>query len=484
MLKFRTIIVWLCKKFNRQELLELVHELNLILKDKYAQPKPRDDFKEKHPNYRNFKVDPLAPLETAEFSKPAPQLNYKELLNQYLKEHGKPLKPIKHSKKDNLVPQAIRCSHCNAPHNYLYFNDGKKRSQLKCKICHNTSPVKPRFKKDKSKYYCPYCNYALYLWKQLPEVSIYKCGNRNCPHRLRELNKLNEDEKKLRTERSSQFKIAYQYREYHYQPDQLKVAEPTKPKVSLDKIYNNIHILSLVLTLHISYSITARKTAHMLKNIFGIQISYQTVLNYVQAAAYYCHPFNQKYKGQIDGLLAGDETYVKVKGIWHYAWLVISTVSRKIVAYHFSDNRSVKPAITTLLDMISNVKQYINITLVTDGNPSYVAALHFVNAQIKTFSLTLKKVIGLKNLDAESEEFRAFKQMIERLNRTYKYHIQNQNGFNSVNGAVCKLVLFVTHYNFLRPHKSLNYHTPIELDELKNIETIQGKWAKILQMAA
>jgi len=99
MVKFRKLIIWLCKKFNREELLELIHEINLILKDKYSNIKPRDDFKEKHPNYRNFKVDPLAPLEAVEFSKSAVNLNYKELLNQYLKEHGKPLKPVKHTNK-------------------------------------------------------------------------------------------------------------------------------------------------------------------------------------------------------------------------------------------------------------------------------------------------------------------------------------------------------------------------------------------------
>ena len=484
MLKFRKIIIWLFKKFNREELIELAHEINLILEDKYSDIKPKDDFKEKHPNYRNFKVDPLAPLEAVEFSKPTPEFDYKELLSQYEKEHGKPLKPIKHTSKNNLVSEAIRCPHCNAPHNYIYFNDGKRRSQLKCKVCNHTFPLNPRFKKDKAKYYCPYCHHALFLWKQTPEFASYKCGNRKCPHRIRELNKLNEDEKKLREERPSQFKISYQFREYYYKPNELKTAEPVKPKVSFNRTYNDSYIVALVLTLHISYAITARKTAHMLYNIWGIKISHQTVLNYVETAAFYCHRFNQKFKGQIDEILAGDETYIKVKGIWHYAWMVISTASKKIVAYHFSDNRSVKPAITVLLDMISNIKQNTDITLVTDGNPSYMAALHFVNAQIKTFTLTLKKVIGLKNLDAESQEFRAFKQVIERLNRTFKYHIQGQNGFNSVNGAVSKLVLFVTHYNFLRPHKSLNYHTPIEIPELKKIGTIQGKWVKILQMAA
>jgi transposase InsO family protein len=92
-------------------------------------------------------------------------------------------------------------------------------------------------------------------------------------------------------------------------------------------------------------------------------------------------------------------------------------------------------------------------------------------------------VIGLKNLDAQSQQFRPFKQMIERLNRTYKYHVQSQNGFASAQGAIAKLVLFVTHYNFLRPHSSLDYRTPIELPELASILTIQGKWAKIISMA-
>ncbi len=483
MIKFKTIIIWLCKKFNREQLFELIDQLIKILDDKYSDIKPKDDFKEKHPNYRNFKADPLAPLDAAEFIELKPSIDYKKILVHYEKEHSKPMKPVNNRNNLTRVPDAIRCPHCNAPSDYIYFNDGKKRTQLKCKVCSNTFPLKQRFK-HKTKYLCPYCNKSLFLWKERDEASIYKCGNKNCPHRISELNKLNPDERKLRQERSSQFKINYQFREYHFQPLQLKIAEPLKPKVDLNRIHFDINIFALILTLHISYAITARKTAHMLRNIWNVNISYQTVLNYVQTAAYYCHSFNQKHKGEIDNFLAGDETYVKLKAVWHYVWFFISTVSHKIVAYHFSDNRGAKDAITTMLEAVSTAKENQKITMITDGNPSYQAGLHFINAQLKTLSLTLKKVIGLKNLDAESQEFRPFKQMIERLNRTYKYHVQSQNGFASANGAVSKLVLFVTHYNFLRPHKSLNYRTPIDLPELRSINTIQGRWAKIISMAA
>jgi putative transposase len=483
MIKFKSIIIWLCKKFDRQQLFELIDQLIKILHDKNSEIKPKDHFKEKHPNYRDFKVDPLAPLNAAEFIESKPGFDYKNLLEQYEKEQGKPLKPIKNRNKQNLLPETVHCPHCNAPGEYIYFNDGKKRTQLKCKVCSNTFQLKVRFK-HKIKYLCPYCNKSLFLWKERDEAAIYKCGNKNCPHRMRELIKLNPDEIKLREERLSQFKINYQFREYHFKPYQLKIAAPLKPKVDLSRIHNDMNIFALILTLHISYAVTARKTAHMLWNIWNIRVSHQTVLNYVQTAAYYCHSFNQKHKGEIDNFLAGDETYIKIKAVWHYVWFFISTASHKIAAYHFSDNRGAKDAITTMLEAVSTATENQQITMITDGNPSYQAGLHFINAQLKTLRLTLKRVIGLKNLDSESEKFRPFKQVIERLNRTYKYHVQSQNGFGSVNGAVAKLVLFVTHYNFLRPHKSLNYRTPIEIPELNSIKTIQGKWAKIISMAA
>ena len=163
--------------------------------------------------------------------------------------------------------------------------------------------------------------------------------------------------------------------------------------------------------------------------------------------------------------------------------MFICTKSKKICAYHLSDNRGAKPAITTMIQAVSTAKENQNITLVTDGNPSYQAGLHFINSKQNELKLTLKKVIGLQNMDSESEKFRPYKQMIERLNRTYKYHVQNQNGFGSISGAITKLVLFVTYYNFLRPHMALAYKTPINIPELTSLNTIQAKWAKIISLA-
>lgn len=91
-------------------------------------------------------------------------------------------------------------------------------------------------------------------------------------------------------------------------------------------------------------------------------------------------------------------------------------------------------------------------------------------------------MIGLENKDEVSEEYRPFKQLIERFNRTYKQHVKPAAGFNSFSGAMALTTLFVTYYNFLRPHKSLDQQPPIRIAQLENVRTIQAKWLKLISM--
>ena len=70
MKKVQRFVIWICKHFNREQILHIVDELTKVKEDKNPDLKPKDDFKEKHPNYRDFKTDPLAPLDAAEIVKP------------------------------------------------------------------------------------------------------------------------------------------------------------------------------------------------------------------------------------------------------------------------------------------------------------------------------------------------------------------------------------------------------------------------------
>lgn len=244
-----------------------------------------------------------------------------------------------------------------------------------------------------------------------------------------------------------------------------------------------MNTLCLALTFHISLGISARKTAFILQNVFQLQASYQTILNYTQYAAPYCHRFNMKFKGPADSTQAGDETYIKVAGKHNYTFFFITPTRRKITSYHIDDSRDTLPATIAMNEAIRTAPDHQSPTLITDGNPSYPSGIHFLNESRDNYKIIHKKVIGLQNLDSESTEFRPFKQLIERLNRTYKFHIQAANGFCSKAGAVALTTLFVTYYNFFRPHASLGYEAPIPRSDLLPIPTLQGKWAQILNTA-
>ena len=53
--------------------------------------------------------------------------------------------------------------------------------------------------------------------------------------------------------------------------------------------------------------------------------------------------------------------------------------------------------------------------------------------------------------------------LIESFNKTYKACYKAKKGFNSFEKANNLIYLFIFHYNFIRPHGSLNSHTPAEV---------------------
>ncbi len=258
----------------------------------------------------------------------------------------------------------------------------------------------------------------------------------------------------LQKMKPSQFKINYQYREYHLRPIQIQHAAPAKPTddiniVDLFKIRKPDNILGLVLAFYISFALSARRTALIIKWVFGEECSYQTVLNYAKAVAHYAHRFNLKNKGDINNISVGDETYIKIGGAYNYVWFYLSAKTRCITAYHLADNRRTIPAIAATNEAIRTANKNQDITIVTDGNPSYIEAIQFLNKDWpKEHKIKHIQVIGLRNEDEVSEEYRPFKQMIERFNRSYKHHVKPAAGFNCYDGAMALTTLFVTYYNF------------------------------------
>lgn len=133
--KIARFVIWICSKFNKAEVVQIINGLQQVLAERNPEIKFKDDFKEKHPNYRDYYIDPLPPLTQKPNKKESPAgLDWQELLKAYEQRNGRPLKPIR-PRKGFSVPKQCHCVHCGAPAPYLYFNDGRKKSQLRCKVC-------------------------------------------------------------------------------------------------------------------------------------------------------------------------------------------------------------------------------------------------------------------------------------------------------------------------------------------------------------
>lgn len=483
------LLKWFCSKLTYNDLASAVPVLLEILGGTRKDIKLKPDEKPKH--YRDFRVDRTPPL-TDDPSPPDEQepRPWKHLLKAYKLKHGKALAPIKHCGK-RIPPAGCRCAHCDAPRKYLYINNGKLASQVRCKVCGKTSPTHGCRRESKATYWCPHCEYALYRWKSSKVCTIYKCPNDKCPQYLRKKGHLTDEEAQMRTQQKydPNFKLHYQYREYHIDPKDLKPARPgDSPAVDLHKIHNNYHVVGLVLTFMINLGLSSRVTRNALKGLFDISISHQTVLNYVNAAAWQLADFVDKNSPPPSGTAAADETYIIVEKEWHYTWLLLDTKNRAICGHNLSNRRCTESALALLEDAYGPPSQELPVEaeLITDGLPAYDNAVMAYNAKIPEphQGITKRTVIGLKDIDPESEEYRAFKQMIERLNRTYKYHTRPRAGFKAFDGAVALTTLFVAYYNFMRPHSALRDAVPVKLDCLKGHKLMPEAWSILLKQAA
>ena len=265
---------------------------------------------------------------------------------------------------------------------------------------------------------------------------------------------------------------------------------PDNAPVDLNRIHNNLHTVGLCLTFSVSFGLSARMTAQALKRVFDISISHQTVINYINASASYLSGFVDVNCPVPKGTCAADETYIKIEGLTHYTWFIIEQNRRAICGYNLSNSRETEPALSLINSCYGppDSPKCPLAELVTDGLPSYDSAVVAYNTAVREHSeqdlLTKRTVIGLRNLDSESEEYRPFKQLVERLNRTYKFHTRPRAGFKNFDGVVALTTLFVAFYNFMRPHGFLKQNPPLQLSCLQG-ETLYPKmWVELLRQAA
>lgn len=427
------------------------------------------------PKYQKFKTDILPKIVYSKSN-----WHYQDLQLYYKQRYGKMVPPVKR-RKECCIPEDCTCPNCSAPRDFLYSNDGKC-GQLLCKICGVLfAPGGGRFSSLNLR--CPYCSHSLVHKKDRKHFIIHKCVNPKCSYYLHNLKKV--DKTDLREDYGkNKYKLHYIYREFTVDFFRMDLDSLPQNASSFRFTKHSQHIMSLCLTMHINLGLSLRKTAQALKDLYDIRISHQMVANYCKTAALCIKPFVDHYDYEVGDVLTADETYIKIRGVKAFVWLIMASVSRSIVGYRISDNRGVGPCILAMRMAMAHFKKLPEkFRFIADGYSAYpLAAQQFFREFGDRMKFSITQVIGLTNDDAVSAEFRPFKQMVERLNRTYKASYRPTNGFDNHDGANYDLCLWVAYYNFLRPHKFKNYHVLNDIEMLHNAPNMPARWQLLIYL--
>ena len=141
--------------------------------------------------------------------------------------------------------------------------------------------------------------------------------------------------------------------------------------------------MSLCLTLHINLGLSLRKTSQALKDLYNIQISHQQIANYCKTAAVCVKPFVDQYSYRKGEAIVADETYIKVRGIKTYVWLIMNAACRSIIGYQVSDNRGVGPCILAMRMAFQGLKKLPeNFKFIADGYKCLSTCRHGIRKEV------------------------------------------------------------------------------------------------------
>jgi transposase-like protein len=322
-------------------------------------------------------------------------------------------------------------------------NNGGK-GQYQCKVCHTLfSPEKNRFHKS-YELRCPFCGHALVPVKNRKFFVIWKCVNSRCPYYADRLKKVRADSPNGK----SDYKLHYIYREFSVDFFRMELGGPSRKIASMRFRKYDANVMGLCLTLRVNLQLSLRQTSQALQDLYGFRVSHQQIANYCRLAALCVKPFVDSYQYHPGSSLVADETYIKIRGIRSYIWLIMDSVSRSILGYRVSGDRTVGPCIMAMRMAFRHFRDGLpkDFRFIADGYSAYpLAAQQFFREFGERMRFEITQVIGLRNGDAVTTEFRPFKQLIERLNRTYKSSYRTTNGYDGMDGADCDLVLWVAY---------------------------------------
>jgi transposase-like protein len=213
------------------------------------------------------------------------------------------------------------------------------------------------------------------------------------------------------------------------------------------------HVIVSALNLHFD-GLSLRRTQRNLKQIFGEKVSQVTILNWIKKYSKLVKEFVMTLAPQLSGLWHEDETVLRYEGRNVWFWEMVDEDTRFLVASHISGTRTLQDTITIFRRGYEQSKVRPRAVFV-DGSHVYHRAF------TKVF-WTMRKDTRPQLVQRVGIPTRETNNMVERLHGTLKDRTKPMRGFKSFESTKDILEGFTIHYNYVRPHQSLNGKTPAQ----------------------
>jgi len=191
-----------------------------------------------------------------------------------------------------------------------------------------------------------------------------------------------------------------------------------------------------------------------LEHEYGIPTTNASAYNWVIRYSKQAKDKAKEYIPKVGDVWIADETVLKIGGENIWFWDLIDAKTRFLLASHMSTTRTTKDA-KELVEKAASRANKTPKVIITDKLAAYFDGIELA------FGADTKH-IAAKNLTSSPGT-----QLIERFHGTLKDRTNVMRGMKEIKTAQILLDGWLVHYNFFRPHDSLNGKTPAETAGVK-----------------
>jgi putative transposase len=223
----------------------------------------------------------------------------------------------------------------------------------------------------------------------------------------------------------------------------------------------NANLISSTLNMYYE-GMSVKAIRRHLQQEHNLAPSTATIYEWIQKFTQYAIDSIKDYHPNVGNLWVADETVLTIDGSKVWFWDIIDDQTRYLLASRISRSRTTRDA-QLLIDKAIKTAGKAPKVVITDKLKSYLDVRYGKGAEHKQGAPF--------NIENNTN-------LIERFHGTLKARTKVMRGLKNIESAIEFTKGWLAHYNFLRPHESLDDKTPAEVAD---IEYPYRNWAAIIR---